>query len=46
MFNILFFPAILLCFFTKLALKQHLGHLILAFLLHFFAIFEGLKSQK
>ena len=46
MFNILFLPAVLLCFFTKLALKQHLGHLIWAFLLHFFAIFEGLKSQK
>jgi len=27
-------------------LKLHFGVLVLAFLLHFFAIFEGLKSQK
>ena len=27
-------------------LKLHLGVLVWAFLLHFFAIFEGLKSQK
>ena len=41
-----FFLSILLRFFTKLPLKLHFGYLILVFLLHFFAIFEGLKSQN
>ena len=42
MFNNHFLPIILLCFFTKIAF----GVLVFAFLLHFFAIFEGVKSQK
>ena len=46
MLIILFLLAILLNTFTKSPPKLHLGHLIFAFLLHFFAIFEGLKSQK
>ena len=42
MFNIHFLPIILLRFFTKTAFWGT----CFAFLLHFFAIFEGLKSQK
>ena len=46
MLIILFLLAILLNSFTKSPPKLHLGHLIFAFQLHYFAIFEGLKSQK
>ena len=41
MLIILFLLAILLNTFTKSPLKQHLGHLILAFLASFFRHFRG-----